>query len=138
MLQLRLSLSRQSNPSTLTAGLLPKLARTHPPFLAEDGGEGGRPDGAGTTTHDDGERGEKFSSPNRASWISGLATLLGGDPQKNGGGDEATGGLNNCSVSKSSSCKSTKAQNRTIQSKAITQKQKNSTKSTVIQAYFNK
>lgn len=123
MLQFRLSLSRQSNPSTLTAGLLPKLARTHPPFLAEDGGEGGRPDGAGATTHDDGE---KFSSPNRASWISGLATLLGGDPQKNGGGDEATGGLN-CSLSKSSSCKSAKAQNRTIQSK-----------STIIQAYFNK
>jgi hypothetical protein len=37
-----------------------------------------------------GEKGENFSFPNLASWINGLATLLGGDPQKNGGGDEDT------------------------------------------------
>lgn len=117
MLQFRLSLSRQSNPSTLTAGLLPKLARTHPPFLPEDEGDGGRPDWVGTTTQDDGERGGKFSSPNRASWISGLATLLGGDPQKNGG-DEATGG-HNCSISQSTSCKSTKPQHITIQTNQL-------------------
>lgn len=73
MLQLRLSLSRQSNPSTLTAGLFPKLARTHPPLRVEEGDA----------------RGEAGASPKRASWISGLDTLLGGDPEKNGG-DEAT------------------------------------------------
>jgi hypothetical protein len=67
MLQFRLSLSRQSNPSTLTAGLFPKLARTHPPFLLEDVGDGGRPDWVGITTQEDGESGEKFSSPNLAS-----------------------------------------------------------------------
>jgi len=93
MLQFRLSLSRQSNPSTLTAGLFPKLALTHPPFLPEDEGDGGRPDWVGITTQEDGESGEKFSSPNLASWIRGLDTLLGGDPQKNGGGDD------NCSIS---------------------------------------
>jgi len=99
MLQFRLSLSRQSNPSILTAGLLPKLARTHPPFLAEDEGDGGRPDAVGTTTHDCGESGEKVSSPNRASCIKGLLALLGGDPQKNGGEEAATG--HECSTSKS-------------------------------------
>ena len=99
MLQFRLSLSRQSNPSTLTTGLLPKLARTHPPFLEEDEGDGGRPDAVGTTTHDCGERGENVSSPNRASWIKGLVALLGGDPQKNGGEEAATG--HECSTSKS-------------------------------------
>ena len=68
MLQFRpLSLSRQSNPSTLTAGLFPKLARTQPPpFLAEE--EGDEEDGLhGEGTRNDGENGENFSSPNRAS-----------------------------------------------------------------------
>lgn len=89
ILQLRLlSLSRQSNPSILTAGLLPKLARTQdPPFLEEDDGESDSPGGI-----ERGETGMNFSSPNRSSWISGLDTLLGGDPQKKGG-DEATWAL---------------------------------------------
>ena len=81
MLQLRPSLSRQSKPSTRTAGLLPKLDLTHP-LRAEEEADGAIPDegiGTGTT----------LSSPKRASWISGLDTLLGGDPEKNGG-DEAT------------------------------------------------
>lgn len=89
MLRLRLSLSRwQSNPSTRTAGLLPKFTRPQLlPFRpAEDvGGD----EGVGVATV--GEKKEcilGFSSPNRASWINGLATLLGGDPQKYGG-DEA-------------------------------------------------
>lgn len=90
MLQLRRSLSRQSNPSILTAGLLPKLALTHPPLiLAVDEVELGdpvKPEGIGIAR---GDIGVTFSSPNRASWISGLETLLGGDPLKNGG-DEAT------------------------------------------------
>jgi hypothetical protein len=47
MLQFLLSLSRQSNPSTLTFGLLPKLPlTTHPPFLPEEeegDEEGGKP-----------------------------------------------------------------------------------------------
>lgn len=86
LLQLRRSLSRQSNPSILTAGLLPKLGRTQPPllpppvtpFLAEEDGD----DGSKT-----GDKGVIFSSPKRESCINGLATLLGGDPQKNGGDD---------------------------------------------------
>lgn len=90
MLQFRRSLSRQSNPSILTAGLLPKLALTHPPLiLAADEvevGDPAKPEGIGIAR---GEIGVTFSSPNRASWISGLDTLLGGDPLKNGG-DEAT------------------------------------------------
>jgi hypothetical protein len=96
MLQFRLlSLSRQSNPSTLTAGLFPKFARTQPPFLAveldvgEDDDEGG-----GGIGDDIGEK--NLSSPNRASCINGLATLLGGDPQKNGGGDEAMTCVQDC------------------------------------------
>lgn len=71
------------------------MARTQPPFLAEDEGDDERPE-EGVGTLDDGETGENFSSPNRASWINGLATLLGGDPQKNGG-DEATC-VNGCST----------------------------------------
>lgn len=88
MLQLRLSLSRQSKPSILTAGLLPKFALIRPPPLRVEDGEGASPDGIGM---DRGETGVNFSSPKRASWISGLDTLLGGDPQKYGG-DEATCG----------------------------------------------
>lgn len=64
MLQLRLSLSRQSNPSTLTAGLLPKFARTHPPFLEADDGDDDIPERTGI---DRGEIGVILSSPNRAS-----------------------------------------------------------------------
>lgn len=87
ILQLRLlSLSRQSNPSTLTAGLLPKLARRHPPFLADEDGDD---DETGLGIMERGDTGVIFTSPNRASWISGLDTLLGGDPLKKGG-DEAT------------------------------------------------
>lgn len=71
ILQLRLlSLSRQSNPSTLTAGLLPKFARRHPPFLADEDWEDADdtpPDGAGLGTIKRGETGMVFSSPNRAS-----------------------------------------------------------------------
>ncbi|MFS8017787.1 hypothetical protein Hanom_Chr15g01384541 [Helianthus anomalus] len=86
MLQLRLlSLSRQSNPSILTAGLLPKLERLHPPFIGDDC----RPDDAGLGTMERGDNGDIFSSPKRASCVNGLETLLGGDPLKNGG-DEAT------------------------------------------------
>lgn len=85
MLRFRLSLSRrQSNPSILTAGLLPKFTRTHPPFRPAEGGGDDGGEAAGE------KRGSSFgfSSPNLASWINGLATLLGGDPQKYGG-DEA-------------------------------------------------
>lgn len=86
-----LSLSRQSNPSTLTAGLLPKLARRHPPFLAEDDDDADdKPADVGLGIIARGEIWEVFpSDPNLASCISGLETLLGGDPLKKGG-DEAT------------------------------------------------
>jgi len=68
--------------------LLPKLDRTNPPFLGDDDDDDDKSicGGIGVT----GEKGENFSFPNLASWINGLATLLGGDPQKNGGGDEDT------------------------------------------------
>lgn len=81
MLRFRLSLSRQSNPSILTAGLLPKFPRTQLPFLADED-DGDKPEGGGM-----GRNGANFSSPNRASCINGLATLLGGDPYKKGGDD---------------------------------------------------
>lgn len=88
MLQLRLlSLSKQSNPSTLTTGLLPKLARRHPPFLVDEDEDVDDDVELGMTAR--GETGKVLSSPNRASCISGLETLLGGDPLKKGG-DEAT------------------------------------------------
>lgn len=67
MLQLRRSLSRQSNPSILTAGLFPKLERTQPPFLVEDDGDDESPNWVGLGTLDDGESGEIISSPNRES-----------------------------------------------------------------------
>lgn len=70
MLQLRrLSLSRQSNPSILTAGLLPKLARRHPPFLAEEneGEDDDIPEDEGLGIIERGDTGETLSSPNRAS-----------------------------------------------------------------------
>lgn len=65
------------------------MPRRHPPFLAdEDGDEVDKPD-VGFGIIESGEIGEILSSPNRASCINGLETLLGGDPQKKGG-DEAT------------------------------------------------
>lgn len=81
MLQLRLSLLRQSKPSILTAaGVWPNFILTQP--LAEEDGEGGAK-----------ENGLKLPLllllPNCSSWITGFDALLGGDPQKNGG-DEAT------------------------------------------------
>lgn len=89
MLQFLLSLSRQSNPSILTAGLLPKLPLTHPPFLPEEEGD----DGGGI-----GEETSVISSLNRASCVNGLATLLGGDPHKNGDGESNTCGVLTCSA----------------------------------------
>lgn len=81
------SLFRQSNPSILSAGLLPKFARMQPPFLEdEDGGEE-KPE-VGPAMGESGENGRTFSSPNLSSLVSGLDTLLGGDPQNNRG-DEA-------------------------------------------------
>lgn len=50
--------------------------------------------GGGIT--DSGEIGENLSSPNRASCVNGLETLLGGDPQKKGG-DEAAACVHVCS-----------------------------------------
>ena len=86
MLEFWRSLLRQSNPSTLTAaGLSPNFILTHPPLRAEDDGED-KPEGDGLGNA---RKGASFSSPNRASWTTGLAALLGGDPQKNGG-EEAT------------------------------------------------
>lgn len=86
MLQLRrLSLSRQSNPSILTAGL---LERRNPGFREDEGEEEDGIPELGVGIIDCGEIGENLSSPNRASWGNGLETLLGGDPQKKGG-DEA-------------------------------------------------
>lgn len=67
MLQFLRSLSRQSNPSTLTAGLFPKFDRTQPPFLEEEVGDDDRPDGGGVGMGKSGDIGESFSSPNRAS-----------------------------------------------------------------------
>jgi len=87
MLEFWRSLLRQSNPSTLTmAGLSPNFILAHPPLRADDDGED-KPEGDGM---DNGDIGVSLSSPNLASWINGLPTLDGGDPQKNGGGDETT------------------------------------------------
>jgi hypothetical protein len=87
MLEFWRSLLRQSNPSTLTsAGLSPNFILTHPPPLHAEVDGDDKPEGDGI---DSGEIGVNFSSPNLASWINGLPTLVGGDPQKNGGGDEA-------------------------------------------------
>lgn len=81
MLQPRRSRSRQSKPSILTAaGVRPNLARTQP--LRGDIGE---LDWTGRAAIGAGGR----SSPKRASWTTGFAARLGGEPQKNGG-DEAT------------------------------------------------
>lgn len=81
MLRLRRSRLRQSNPSTLTAaGLWPNFILTHPPPILEDG-DGGAGNGEG---------GQSCSFLKCASRIRGLEVLVGGDPEKNGGGDEAT------------------------------------------------
>lgn len=86
MLEFWRSLFRQSNPSTLTvAGLSPMFILAHPALRADDDGDG-KPEGGGTCNED---KGLSFSSPKRASWIKGLAALLGGDPQKKGGEDAA-------------------------------------------------
>lgn len=102
MLEFWRSLFRQSNPSTLTAaGLKPTFILTHPPFRADedededddDDGEA-KPDGDGDGFGGIGsiDKLKSLSSPNRASRVNGFAALLGGDPQKNGGGDEGTRG----------------------------------------------
>ncbi len=81
MLWLRRSRLRQSNPSILTAaGLWLNFILTHPPPIRDDGDRG---DGIG-------EEGVNFSFPNCASRITGFEVLVGGDPLKKGGGDEAT------------------------------------------------
>lgn len=83
MLRLLLRLS-QSNPTTRTTGLFPKLvaAITQLPFLGEDGGCGlvaRGVDGVGEAT-------TRSSSRKSESFVNGLETLLGGDPVKNKGG----------------------------------------------------
>jgi len=81
MLQLLLSLLRQSKPSILTAACVwPNFFIGAQPLAEEDGEEGAM------------ENGLKFPwplpLPNCSSWITGFDALLGGDPQKNGGGDD--------------------------------------------------
>lgn len=79
MLELRSLLRWHSNPSTLTAaGLSPNFILAHPPLRAGEDGD----DGVGN-----GEKVLNISSLNLASWVNGLAALLGGDPQKIGGGE---------------------------------------------------
>lgn len=82
MLRLLLRLS-QSNPTTRTGGLFPKLvaALTQLPFLGEDGGCGLVAlgvEGVGGATM-------RSSSRKSESFVNGLETLLGGDPVKNKG-----------------------------------------------------
>lgn len=93
MLEFWRSLFRQSNPSTLTAaGLKPTFILTHPPLRADDDGDA-KPDGDGLGGIGNIDKWVSLSSPNRTSWVNGFAALLGGDPQKNPGGDEATWGV---------------------------------------------
>jgi len=83
------SLLRQSKPSTLTgAGLKPYLILAHPPLRA-DGDDSGDDvdDGDGKCWRVD--KGESFSSLKLESCTSGFDTLVGGDPVKNGGGDDS-------------------------------------------------
>lgn len=78
MLQLLLSLLRQSKPSILTAaGAWPNFIGTQLRAEEEDGEEDATVNGL------------KFPLPNCSSWTTGFEALLGGDPQKNGG-DAAT------------------------------------------------
>ena len=72
---LRRSLSRQqSKPSMrIEAGLNPNLVRAHPFLLWGDIVEPSINNGSG------------LSSANRASWTTGLADRVGGEPAKNGG-----------------------------------------------------
>lgn len=80
MLQLLLSLLRQSKPSILTtAGVLPNFIGTQPRADDEEDGE-----------EDGTVNGLKFPLPNSSSWTTGFDALLGGDPQKNGGDDANT------------------------------------------------
>lgn len=82
MLQLLLSLLRQSKPSILTAaGVFPNFIGTQPRAEEEDGEEGA----TATVVN-----GLKFPLPNCSSWITGFEALLGGDPQKNSGDDSNT------------------------------------------------
>ncbi|KAL2342489.1 hypothetical protein Fmac_003774 [Flemingia macrophylla] len=75
MLQLLLSLLRQSKPSILTAaGVWPNFIGTQ--LRAEE--------------EEASVNGLKFPLPNCSSWITGFEALLGGDPQKNGGDDATT------------------------------------------------
>lgn len=70
-----LQFPRQLNPSILTAaGVCPNLARAQPPCLRADDDDG---DASGTAIG--------LSLPNFESWITGFDTLLGGEPQRNGG-----------------------------------------------------
>ena len=81
MLEFWRSLLRQSNPSILTAaGLSPYFILMHPPLRDAEDGEEIVEDGDEIA-----DTGQFFSSPNRASWINGLAARTGGEPQKNGG-----------------------------------------------------
>lgn len=94
---LRLSLSRQLNPTTRTAGLFPKFVvpltqPLPPPFLGEDGGCGlvaRGVDGGGATTRSSFLKSESF--------VNGLDTLLGGDPENNRGGDDVAPLAGSCS-----------------------------------------
>ena len=70
MLQFSRSLSTQSKPLTLTAGLFPKFSLTQPPFLREvevGDDDDDKPDGGGIGIGINGDIGESFSSPDRAS-----------------------------------------------------------------------
>lgn len=99
MLQWRRSRPKQSKPSTLmAAGLCPNFILTHPPLSPPpppdlrtdedmDGDDGHIGDGGA------GDKGIRCSLQKRASWITGLDTLHGGDPKKYGG-EDATGAPN--------------------------------------------
>jgi len=84
---------KQSNPSTLTAGvLIPNFTLAQP--RAEDDDDDGDGDGKpvaelGWRKGEFGETGLSFSSRKRASCANGFAALLGGDPGKYGGDDDS-------------------------------------------------
>lgn len=82
------SLLRQSKPSTLTgAGLRPNFILAQPDFIADGDRDPDVAELEGDASFCKVDKGDSFSSPKLASWISGLETRLGGDPQKNGGDD---------------------------------------------------
>lgn len=77
-LQLLPSRLRQSKPSTRTvAGKTPNLVWAQPCL-----GDMGGPD---RVSGEVAKSAGGWFSPNRASWTTGLAARLGGEPQKNGG-----------------------------------------------------